>query len=120
MAQKYDFDWIVIGSGFGGSVSALRLTEKGYSVAVLECGRRFRDEDLPRSAWQIRRMFWAPKLGLKGIWRLTGFKDVFILSGSAVGGGSLAYAATLFPAPRGDFYHPPSGDISDLETRPSP
>ena len=88
MTEKYDFDWIVIGSGFGGSVSALRLTEKGYRVAVLECGRRFRDEDLPRNAWQVRRMFWAPKLGLKGIWRLTAFKDIFILSGSAVGGGT--------------------------------
>ena len=66
MAGPFDFDWIVIGSGFGGSVSALRLTEKGYRVAVLECGRRFRDEDLPRSAWQLNRMFWAPALGLKG------------------------------------------------------
>ncbi|HJW51759.1 MAG TPA: FAD-binding protein, partial [Burkholderiaceae bacterium] len=99
MAAPFDFDWIVIGSGFGGSVSALRLTEKGYSVAVLECGRRFRDEDLPRNAWQLNRMFWAPPLGLKGIWRLTVFKDIFILSGSAVGGGSLAYAATLYRAP---------------------
>ena len=62
MAGPFDFDWIVIGSGFGGSVSALRLTEKGYRVAVLECGRRFRDEDLPRSAWQLNRMFWAPAL----------------------------------------------------------
>src|SRR5947208_14174903 len=103
MTEKYDFDWIVIGSGFGGSVSALRLTEKGFRVAVLECGRRFRDEDLPRSAWQMRRMFWAPKIGLKGLWRLTPFKDVFILSGSAVGGGSLAYAAKLYRAPRPSF-----------------
>src|SRR5258705_8254674 len=99
MTEKFDFDWIVIGSGFGGSVSALRLTEKGYSVAVLECGRRFRDEDLPRSAWQVRRMFWAPKLGLKGIWRLTVFKDIFILSGSAGGGGGPPFAAPPFCAP---------------------
>ncbi len=120
MTQKYDFDWIVIGSGFGGSVSALRLAEKGYRVAVLECGRRFRDEDLPRNAWQLRRMFWAPKLGLKGIWRLTKFKDVFILSGSAVGGGSLAYAATLYRAPRVYFQHPQWRDMADWETRLSP
>jgi cholesterol oxidase len=120
MTEKYDFDWIVIGSGFGGSVSALRLTEKGYRVAVLECGRRFRDEDLPRNAWQLRRMFWAPKLGLKGIWRLTVFKDIFILSGSAVGGGSLAYAATLYRAPRAYFQHPQWRDLADWETRLAP
>jgi cholesterol oxidase len=115
MAEKFDFDWIVIGSGFGGSVSSLRLTEKGYKVAVLECGRRFRDEDLPRSAWQLGRMFWAPKLGLKGIWRLTKFKDVFILSGSAVGGGSLAYAATLYRAPTPYFQNAQWRDLADWE-----
>jgi len=120
MTEKYDFDWIVIGSGFGGSVSALRLTEKGHRVAVLECGRRFRDEDLPRNAWQVRRMFWAPKLGLKGIWRLTAFKDIFILSGSAVGGGSLAYAATLYRAPSAYFQHPQWRDLADWETRLAP
>src|SRR5437899_2399451 len=120
MAANYDFDWIVIGSGFGGSVSALRLTEKGHRVAVLECGRRFRDEDLPRSAWQLGRMFWAPKLGLKGIWRLTKFKDVFILSGSAVGGGSLAYAATLYRAPSAYFQHPQWRDLADWESRLAP
>jgi cholesterol oxidase len=120
MAVKYDFDWIVIGSGFGGSVSALRLTEKGYHVAVLECGRRFRDEDLPTSAWQVGRMFWAPRLGLKGIWRLTAFKDIFILSGSAVGGGSLAYAATLYRAPRAYFQHPQWRDLADWEARLAP
>jgi cholesterol oxidase len=94
----FDFDWLVIGSGFGGSVSALRLSEKGFRVGVLECGRRFRDDELPKSAWDFRRFFWAPKLGMKGIWRLTPFKDVFILSGSGVGGGSLAYACTLYRA----------------------
>jgi len=120
MAEQFDFDWIVIGSGFGGSVSALRLTEKGYRAAVLECGRRFRDEDLPRNAWQMGRMFWAPKLGLKGIWRLTAFKDVFILSGSAVGGGSLAYAATLYRAPTAYFQHPQWRDLDDWETRLAP
>jgi cholesterol oxidase len=120
MAAEFDFDWIVIGSGFGGSVSALRLTEKGYRVGVLECGRRFRDEDLPRNYWQLRRMFWAPMLGLKGILRLSVFKDIFILSGSAVGGGSLAYAATLYRAPPAYFQHPQWCDLNDWETRLAP
>jgi cholesterol oxidase len=120
MAAEFDFDWIVIGSGFGGSVSALRLAEKGYRVAVLECGRRFRDEDLPRNYWQLRRMFWAPMWGLKGILRLSVFKDIFILSGSAVGGGSLAYAATLYRAPRTYFQHPQWRDLADWEARLAP
>jgi cholesterol oxidase len=120
MAAEFDFDWIVIGSGFGGSVSALRLAEKDYKVAVLECGRRFRDEDLPRNYWQLRRMFWAPLLGLKGILRLSVFKDIFILSGSGVGGGSLAYAATLYRAPRAYFQHPQWRDLADWETRLAP
>jgi cholesterol oxidase len=94
----HDFDWIVIGSGFGGSVSALRLAEKGYRVAVLECGREYSDDQLPKSAWQLRRFLWLPKLGLKGILRVTPFKDVLVLSGSGVGGGSLVYAATLYRA----------------------
>ena len=117
---QYDYDWIVIGSGFGGSVSALRLAEKGYRVAVLECGRRFRDEDLPRNAWQLSRYFWAPMLGLKGLLRLTPFKDIFILSGSGVGGGSLAYAATLYRAPGVYFQHPQWRDLDDWETRLRP
>jgi cholesterol oxidase len=95
---RLDYDWIVIGSGFGGSVSALRLAEKGYSVAVLECGRRYRDEDFAESAWNLRRYFWMPRLGLRGIFRMTAFKDVFIVSGSGVGGGSLGYANTLYRA----------------------
>ena len=93
-----DFDWLVIGSGFGGSVAALRLAEKGYRVGVLECGRRYEDADFARSAWNLRRYFWAPRLGLRGIFRLTLFKDVFIASGSGVGGGSLGYANTLYRA----------------------
>ncbi|HTP98461.1 MAG TPA: GMC family oxidoreductase [Casimicrobiaceae bacterium] len=118
--RAFDFDWIVIGSGFGGSVAALRLAERGYRVAVLECGRRFRDEDLPRSAWQLRRFFWAPMLGLKGILRLTPFKDVVILSGSGVGGGSLVYAATLYRAPSAYFRHPQWADLDDWEARLAP
>ena len=62
--SQYDYDWVVVGSGFGGSVSALRLAEKGYKVAVLECGKRFSEKDFPKSTWDIRRYFWAPRLGL--------------------------------------------------------
>lgn len=95
---KFDFDWLVIGSGFGGSVSALRLSEKGYKVGVFERGRRFRDEDFAESTWQLGRFLWAPLFGLKGIFRLSPFKDVFVASGSGVGGGSLVYANTLYRA----------------------
>jgi cholesterol oxidase len=95
---KLDYDWLVIGSGFGGSVSALRLAEKGYSVGVLECGRRFSDDDFAETTSQARRYFWAPKLGLRGIFRLTLFKDIFIASGCGVGGGSLGYANTMYRA----------------------
>ena len=96
--SQRDFDWLVIGSGFGGSVSALRLAEKGYRVGVLECGRRFEDHDFAESAWNMRRYFWMPKLGLRGIFRMTVFKDIFIVSGNGVGGGSLGYANTLYRA----------------------
>jgi cholesterol oxidase len=100
-----DFDWVVVGSGFGGSVSALRLAEKGYSVAVLECGSRFRDEDFAESNLRHpRRYFWMPRLGMRGVLRMTIFKDVFIVSGSGVGGGSLGYANTLYRA-RPAFFH---------------
>jgi cholesterol oxidase len=94
----FDFDWLVIGSGFGGSVSALRLAEKGHRVAVLECGRRLRDEDFAESTWQLGRFLWAPLLGLKGILRLAPFRDVFAASGAGVGGGSIVYANTLYRA----------------------
>ena len=102
----HDYDWLVIGSGFGGSVSALRLSEQGHRVGVLESGRRFADHELPKSTWDSRKYFFAPKLGMKGILRLTVFKDVFIGSGAGVGGGSLGYANTLYRAPR-RFYDDP-------------
>jgi cholesterol oxidase len=101
---RLDYDWLVIGSGFGGSVAALRLAEKGYRVGVLECGRRFRDEDFASSAWNLRRYFWMPRFGMRGIFRMTVFKDVFIVSGSGVGGGSLGYANTLYRG-REAFFH---------------
>jgi cholesterol oxidase len=94
----FDFDWLVIGSGFGGSVSALRLAEKGYRVGVIERGRRFRDEDLPQSAWQLRRFLWAPAFGLKGVMRMRVFRHVFFPSQSAVGGGSTVYGGVLYRA----------------------
>jgi cholesterol oxidase len=103
MDGHFDFDWLVIGSGFGGSVSALRLTEKGYSVGVLECGRRFADDELPRSTADLRRYLWNPRLGMKGIFRMTTFKDVAVVSGCGVGGGSLGYANTLYVPPKSFF-----------------
>ena len=115
MARTHDFDWIVIGSGFGGSVSALRLAEKGYRVAVLECGQRYRDEDFAKSAWNLRRYFWMPKLGLRGVFRMTIFKDVFIVSGIGVGGGSLGYANTLYRARPAFFTDPQWGELADWE-----
>ncbi|HEX3617311.1 MAG TPA: GMC family oxidoreductase [Solirubrobacteraceae bacterium] len=102
----FDYDWLVIGSGFGGSVSALRLAEKGYSVAVLECGRRFTDADFAERTADFRRYNWAPHLGMRGILRLSIFRDVFVLSGCGVGGGSLGYANTLYRA-RPSFYDNP-------------
>jgi cholesterol oxidase len=102
----HDYDWLVIGSGFGGSVSALRLSEMGQRVGVLESGRRFADDELPKTTWDVRKYFFSPKLGCKGILRLTVFKDVFIGSGAGVGGGSLGYANTLYRAPR-RFYDDP-------------
>jgi cholesterol oxidase len=91
----YDFDFIVIGSGFGGSVSAHRLTEKGYRVAVMEMGRRWTPENLPPSSWRLRRWVWRPSLGLKGFFNLEFFRHVVIAHGCAVGGGSITYANTL-------------------------
>jgi cholesterol oxidase len=117
MPRDYDFDWLVIGSGFGGSVSALRLSEKGYKVGVLEAGRRFEDADFPKSTWDFRRYFFAPKLGMRGIFRMTLFKDIFVVSGSGVGGGSLGYANTLYVPHSPIFYRDPQWrDLDDWET----
>lgn len=95
---SFDFDWLVIGSGFGGSVSALRLAEKGYRVAVFERGRRYRDQDLPESAWQFGKYLWAPQFGLNGIMRMSLFRHVFFPSQSGVGGGSTVYGGVLYRA----------------------
>jgi cholesterol oxidase len=101
--ERFDYDWLVVGSGFGGSVSALRLSEKGYSVGVLECGRRFSDDEFASSTNDLKRYFWNPRLGMKGIFRLTTFKDVSVVSGCGVGGGSLGYANTLYVPPNAFF-----------------
>jgi cholesterol oxidase len=90
------FDIIVIGSGFGGSVAALRLVEKGYSVAVLEAGRRFADDEFARTSWDVRKFLWAPALGCLGIQRIHVLGDVLLLAGAGVGGGSLVYGNTLY------------------------
>ncbi|MDO8646446.1 MAG: GMC family oxidoreductase [Candidatus Planktophila sp.] len=97
-----NFDVVIIGSGFGGSVSALRLREKGYSVAVLEAGRRFRDQDFPKTSWRLRKFLYAPAIGCYGIQRIHVLPDVLILAGAGVGGGSLVYANTLYQP--GDAY----------------
>ncbi len=116
----HDFDWLVVGSGFGGSVSAHRLTEKGYRVAVIESGRRYNDHDFPKSTWDIKRYFFAPRLGLHGIFRLSIFKDVTIVSGAGVGGGSLGYANTLY-RPRPRFYEDPQwADLGEWEQELAP
>src|SRR3569833_2711930 len=90
------YDVVVIGSGFGGSVTALRLAEMGYSVAVLEAGRRFADDEFPKTSWDTRRFLWVLALGCYGIQRITLLRNVLVLSGSGVGGGALVYANTLY------------------------
>ena len=89
-AEGNDFDVLVIGSGFGGSVTALRLTEKGYRVGVLEAGRRWADDEFAATSWDLKRFVWAPKLGLMGVQRIHALPDVVILAGAGVGGGSAA------------------------------
>jgi cholesterol oxidase len=95
----HDFDYIVIGSGFGGSVSACRLAEKGYSVAVVEMGRRWTAADFPKSTWSLRRWIWRPGLKLFGFYNMRPFRHVMILCGNAVGGGSITYANTMLVPP---------------------
>jgi cholesterol oxidase len=96
VSNNAGYDVVVVGSGFGGSVAALRLTEKGYRVAVVEAGRRFADDEFAKTSWDLRRYLWAPQVGCYGIQRIHLLKDVMVLAGAGVGGGSLNYANTLY------------------------
>ena len=118
--MSFDYDVLVIGSGFGGSVSALRLTEKGYKVGVFEAGRRFEDKDLAKTSWRLRQFLWAPQIGCYGIQRIDKLKDVLILSGAGVGGGSLVYANTLYEPPDPFYRDPAWGHITDWKAELAP
>ncbi|MDX6224998.1 MAG: cholesterol oxidase [Frankiales bacterium] len=120
MGGSEEYDVLVVGSGFGGSVAALRLTEKGYRVGVVEAGRRWTAETLPKTSWDISKFLWAPRLGLKGIQRITLLKDVLVLSGAGVGGGSLVYANTLYEPPPTFFDDVQWRDITDWHDELSP
>jgi cholesterol oxidase len=114
------WDFVIIGSGFGGSVSALRLAEKGYRVLVLEKGRRFKPGDFPKSNWNLRKWMWRPALGMRGIFKMTFLRHVTVLSGVGVGGGSLVYANTL-PKPKDDFFKASSwGHLADWKAELDP
>ncbi|MBX2842866.1 MAG: GMC family oxidoreductase N-terminal domain-containing protein [Flammeovirgaceae bacterium] len=106
MKEQQEYDYIIVGSGFGGSVSAMRLAEKGYKVLVIEKGKRFQDKDYPKSDWNFRKFFWAPIIRCFGIQKLTFFKEVFILSGVGVGGGSHVYGNTHM-VPGDEFFNNP-------------
>lgn len=114
------YDFIVIGSGFGGSVSALRLCEKGYRVLMLEKGKRFAPSDFPKTNWDLKRWLWMPELGMKGIFKMTFLEHVTIFSGVGVGGGSLVYANTL-PVPKTEFFRTGSwAGIRDWQSELAP
>jgi cholesterol oxidase len=118
--DTYDYDVIVVGSGFGGSVTALRLTEKGYRVGVLEAGRRWTRETLPRNSWDLKNYLWAPKFGMYGIQRIHLLGNVMVLAGAGVGGGSLNYANTLYVPPKAFFDDPQWRDITDWQEELKP
>ncbi len=117
----HDYDVLIIGSGFGGSVSALRCVEKGYRVGVIEAGRRFADDEFAATSWDLRRFLWAPALGCKGIQRIHVLPDVIVLAGAGVGGGSLVYANTLYEPHSSSFYADPQwSHITDWRSELAP
>jgi cholesterol oxidase len=116
----YDYDVIVVGSGFGGSVSALRLTEKGYRVGVLEAGARFDESSYPKNSWDLKRFLFAPSVGCYGIQRIDVLNDCLILSGAGVGGGSLVYANTLYEPPDAFYDDPAWRHITDWKAELTP
>jgi cholesterol oxidase len=118
--DSYDFDYVVVGSGFGGSVAALRLAEKGYSVAVLERGKQWASRDFPKSNWNIRKYLWAPKLFCYGIQAITFLRDLMILHGCGVGGGSLVYAGTHLVPPDEVFEDPRWKSLGDWKSDLAP
>ena len=103
---KFDYDVVIVGSGFGGSVAALRAAEKGYRVGVMEAGPRWPDEKIPKSQWDLAHFIWLPALELYGVQRIEYLDDVLVLSGAGVGGGSHVYADTLYVPPRKFFDAP--------------
>lgn len=120
MAAQEEYDYVIIGSGFGGSVSALRLSEKGYKVLVIEKGKWFNKEDFPKTNWDLKKWLWLPAFRFFGIFKITMFKDVSVLSGTGVGGGSLVYANTL-PRPHKVFYSRGNwAGLADWETELEP
>ena len=116
----FDEDVVVVGSGFGGSVAALRLSEKGYRVRVFEAGRRFEDEDFAKTSWNVRRYLWAPALGCFGVQRIHRLPHVMILAGAGVGGGSLNYANTLYEPGPAFFTDPQWAQIRDWRAALAP
>jgi cholesterol oxidase len=118
--SELDYDVVVIGSGFGGSVSALRLTEKGYRVGILEAGRRFADHEFAKNSWHLKDYVFAPAIGCTGIQRFTLLRDVLVLTGAGVGGGSLVYANTLYEPPDAFYRDKQWGHITDWRDELAP
>jgi cholesterol oxidase len=118
--DAHTYDYAIVGSGFGGSVSALRLTEKGYDVLMLEKGRELTAQDFPTTNWNLRRWLWAPLFGWRGLFQIRPFNHVTVLAGNGVGGGSLTYANTL-PIPKRGFFASPSWSrLADWESELAP
>ena len=119
-AATYDYDVVIVGSGFGGSVAALRLSEKGYRVHVIESGRRFADEDFAKTSWDLSRYLWAPRLKCFGVQRIHRLPNVVLLAGAGVGGGSLNYANTLYVPPPAFFQDKQWAHIADWQAELAP